>query len=71
MAEEKERAKKRAEGKCVECGRIVDPSERDWRKCYMCGDPICIEHSYYLKTKVKGLYDYYYDTVRVCKRHKV
>ncbi len=68
---EQERRQRRTENKCVECGRFVDPSEREWRKCYMCGDPICIEHSYYIKTRVKGLYEYYNDTVRVCKRDKI
>jgi predicted RNA-binding Zn-ribbon protein involved in translation (DUF1610 family) len=57
--------------KCTQCGRAIEPDEKTWRKCFMCGDPICLEHTYFLKTRRQGLYDYYDDVVRVCKRCRI
>lgn len=57
--------------KCTHCGRIIEPDEKTWRKCFMCGDPICLLHTYFLRTRRQGLYDYYDDVVRVCKRCRI
>ncbi len=56
---------------CWECGKPLPVKELEWRKCQMCGRPICLEHAYYIRARRKGLYDSYYDSVRVCSRCKV
>lgn len=57
--------------RCVECGRVIPYEEASWRKCSMCGDSICLEHTYYMRVKRTGLYEAYYDVVRVCRKCKV
>jgi uncharacterized UBP type Zn finger protein len=57
--------------RCVECGRLIPEEEASWRVCSMCGDSICLEHTYYMRVKRSGLYDTYFDVVRVCKRCKI
>ena len=44
-------AKEKTPVKCVECGSIIPLSEKAWRKCFMCGDSICIEHTYFILTR--------------------
>ncbi|MFQ6135302.1 MAG: hypothetical protein ACE5KU_05765 [Nitrososphaerales archaeon] len=57
--------------KCTQCGRAIKPDERTWRRCFMCGDSICVEHTYFIRTRRQGLYDYYDDIVRVCRRCRI
>jgi hypothetical protein len=49
------------------------PKEEGWRwmRCEICRRPICIDHTYYIRTRRQGLYESYYDTLRVCKDHHV
>lgn len=58
---------------CIECGRALMPKEEGWRwmRCEICRRPICIDHTYYIRTRRQGLYESYYDTLRVCKDHHV
>lgn len=57
--------------RCVECGRIIPDEEASWRVCSMCGDSICLAHTYYMRVKRTGLYESYYDVIRVCKKCKI
>ncbi|MCL4436897.1 MAG: hypothetical protein M1503_12795 [Thaumarchaeota archaeon] len=66
-----ETAREKNPVKCVECGSVIPLGEKAWRKCFMCGDPICIEHTYFIRTRRQGLYDYYDDAVRVCRRCRI
>ncbi len=56
---------------CVECGRQIIDEEAEWRRCHICGDSICLNHTYYMRVKRTALYDIYYDVLRVCKRCRI
>jgi len=57
--------------KCSDCGRLLSINDRGttWERCHVCGAIICINDMYYNRVQMKGRYSYYYDAIRVCKKH--
>jgi len=58
---------------CSDCGRVLKEEGKGlrWGKCQVCGDIICLDCMYYNRVKREGLFEYYNDVVRVCKKHRV
>ncbi|MCP8310162.1 MAG: hypothetical protein L6M37_01320 [Candidatus Methylarchaceae archaeon HK02M1] len=73
MSAKNDESDEEKELQCKDCGRILGFEGRGlrWEKCQICGDIICLDCTYYNRVKREGLFDYYYDVVRVCKKHRI
>lgn len=56
------------EARCWECNTPIAGFERELRRCYFCGRPVCLKHTHYFPVKRQGLYTIYRQVVKVCRK---
>jgi len=73
MASSSRMAKTKEKLKCSDCGRVLSVKDQGlkWERCQVCEAIICVNCMYYNRVRREGLYSYYYDVVRVCKKHRI
>ncbi|MGB9659163.1 MAG: hypothetical protein ACPLY9_01370 [Nitrososphaerales archaeon] len=73
MASKSKTAKAEETVKCSDCGRVLSVKDHGlkWDRCQVCNSIICVNCMWYNRVRKEGLYSYYYDVIRVCRKHVI
>jgi len=57
---------------CVDCKKELKALDknREWRECFFCKKPVCLDDLRYMGVWKKGLYGEFIEVVPVCKNCK-